>query len=177
LLATAGILDPTPIAEHPFPPAHEWNWEDQNQFAPVMADYENNKRTVYMMVPRSTRLQYFNLFDGPNTNISTDQRSASITPLQALYFMNAPFPRKAAATLASQLAGARSAEKDNLQKAFQTIFARSPAPEEVERAQRLLRNLEDTYLTKGVKQGTPQTNAWSDLIQAMYASNEFMFID
>jgi hypothetical protein len=177
LLATSGLLDPTPGGEHAFPPFHEWNWEDQNQFAPVMTDYENNKRSVYMMVPRSTRLQYFNLFDGPNTNVSTEQRSASITPLQALYFMNAPFPKQAATNLAAKLAGDKAAERSNLEKAFQTIYSRPPAADEIERSRRLLRTLEDLYTAKGVQQGSPQSNAWSDLLQAMYASNEFMFIE
>jgi hypothetical protein len=177
LLAVSGLLDKAPGGEHPFPPEHVWNWEDQNQFAPEVSEYENDKRTVYMMVPRSTRLQYFNLFDGPNTNVSTDQRSASLTPLQALYFMNGPFLQRTAVALATQLAESKSAEKENISKAFWTIFERPPTQEEFDRSSRFLHSAADLYATKGLKQGTPQSSAWSDLIRAMFASNEFMFID
>jgi len=177
LLMESGLIDTTPAGQHPFPPAYIWNWEDQNQFAPDMKDYENDRRTVYMMVPRSTRLQYFNLFDGPNTNVSTERRSSSLTPLQALYFMNAPFPRRAATALASRLLENKSPEKENLEKAFEIVFGRSATPAELERSATLIHGATDLYATKGVKQGTPQQNAWSDLIQAMFASNEFMFIE
>jgi mono/diheme cytochrome c family protein len=96
LLADSQLLDRSPAGPHPFPPEHTWNYEQQNIFTPNPADYETDRRTVYMMIQRTVRSPYFTLFDGPNINMSTDQRGASLTPLQALYFMNAPFPKRCA---------------------------------------------------------------------------------
>ena len=124
LLADAQLLDRSPAPMHPFPPQAEWNWEDQNHFAPDMSKYETDRRTVYMMIQRSVRLTYFTLFDGPNTNVSTEQRTSSLTPLQALYFMNGDLPKRCAASLVEHLPSA--ADKADIEQAFMTLYGRPP---------------------------------------------------
>jgi hypothetical protein len=96
---TAQLLDKTiPGARIRFRRMSEWNWEEQNPVCSGAAKYENDHRTVYMMVQRSVKHPYMTLFDGPDANASTAQRNSSLTPLQALYFLNAPFPSAARTT-------------------------------------------------------------------------------
>jgi hypothetical protein len=177
LLADSQLLDRTPAKAHPFPPESVWNYEQQNMFSPNPADYETDRRTVYMMIQRTVRSQYFTLFDGPNINMSTDQRGASLTPLQALYFLNAPFPKRCATNLASILLGKGSPEKENVLQAFLTIYGRPPSQPEMDRSVSFLHGAADSYATHGVKDATPQQKAFEDLLKALFASNEFMFIE
>ena len=175
LLAVSQLLDRSPAGPHPFPPQSEWNWEDQNHFAPELAKYETDRRTVYMMIQRSVRLPYFTLFDGPNNNVSTEQRNNSLTPLQALYFMNADFPRRCAKNLASILLAGGPSEKEIVQQAFLTVYGRPPVPAESERAGAFLRKTADAYSTHGVNAVQPVT--LEELLKALFASNEFMFVE
>jgi mono/diheme cytochrome c family protein len=175
LLAVSQLLDRSPAGPHPFPPQAEWNWEDQNHFAPDMTNYETDRRTVYMMIPRTVRLPYFTLFDGPNTNVSTEQRSSSLTPLQALYFMNADFPRRCARNLAAILLATEDSEKDRIEQAFWTVYGRPPVPAEAEGAAGFLHKTADAYSTHGVSAVQPV--ALEELLKALFASIEFMFVE
>ena len=88
LLATAGNLDRRQPGRHPFPPIADWNW---TQHSPFKAVYPSSHRSVYLMTQRLVRHPYLALFDGPDTNLSTDVRTSATVPLQALYLMNNPF--------------------------------------------------------------------------------------
>lgn len=182
LLADSQLLDRTPGAAHPFPAQATWNYEQQNMFTPNPADYQTDKRTVYSMVQRTVRSQFFNLFDGPNVNVSTDHRGASLTPLQALYFMNDPFPKRCAANLAATLLASSASDTANVRAAFETLYGRLPTPEETDRASSFLHTAAEAYAAHGtaVHEATdaaPRQKALEDFLKAMFASNEFMFID
>ncbi|MDQ1469661.1 MAG: hypothetical protein QOJ99_1141, partial [Bryobacterales bacterium] len=177
LLADSQLLDRSPGGPHPFPPQSVWNYEQQNMFSPNPADYATDRRTVYMMIQRTVRSPYFNLFDGPNVNSSTDQRGASLTPLQALYFMNDPFPKRCAAALAANLMTSAAPVKNQIEKAFLTIYGRPAVPAEADRAASFLHSAALAYTGHGVTNPSPQQRALEDFLKAMFASNEFMFIE
>jgi len=177
LLADAQLLDRTPAPMHPFPPQAEWNWEDQNHFAPDMSQYETDRRTVYMMIQRSVRLTYFTLFDGPNTNVSTEQRGSSLTPLQALYFMNGDLPKRCAASLVDHLPSGSAADKSNIEQAFLILYGRPPTAPEIERSTSFLRTASDAYATHGIAAADARKKALDEFVRALFATNEFMFVD
>lgn len=177
LLADAQMLDRTPGAAHPFPPMHTWNWEDQNHFSPDVTQYETNKRTVYGFTQRTVRQTFFTLFDGPNTNLSTEIRTASLTPLQALYFMNGDLPKKSAAALTDYLLKNSQAEKANIEQAFQIVYSRPATAAETERVTGFLRSAADSYVTHGTAAAEAKRKAFEDFVKALFASNEFMYIE
>jgi hypothetical protein len=177
LLADAQLLDRSPAGAHPFPPQHQWNWEDQNHFAPDMSKYDSDRRTVYMMIQRSVRPTYFTLFDGPNTNVSTEQRTNSLTPLQALYFLNSDLPKRCATSLASHLLSGESPEKTTIDQAFAIVYGRPASTEEKDRIATFLRTVADAYATHGSAPKDANRRAFGDFIQSMFASNEFMFVE
>jgi hypothetical protein len=177
LLADSQLLDRSPAKPHPFPPQSVWNYEQQNMFSPNPADYETDRRTVYMMLQRTVRSPYFNLFDGPNVNASTDQRGASLTPLQALYFMNDPFPKRCAAHLAQSLLAGNASDTQAIQKAFLSIYGRPPAAGETDRAASFLHTISLAYAKHGAAEAASREQALTDFVKAMFASNEFMFIE
>ncbi len=192
LLADSQLLDRSPAGPLPFPPQSEWNWEEQNPFAPKLADYENDHRTVYLMVQRSVKNPYMTLFDGADPSTSTAQRGSSLTPLQALYFMNAAFPKRCSDHLADLLEGASTpsskvvsekinasspaaggnpdSDKDRLNRAFLTIYGRLPAKTEQERSTQFLQSLYEKYLAQGIDPTKAHQQALSNLIQVMFSS-------
>ena len=195
LLADSQMLDRSPAGPHPFPPQSKWNWEEQNPFAPKVKDYEDNRRTVYMMVQRTVKNQYMTLFDGADAAASTGQRNSSLTPLQALYFMNAQLPRECSGHLAqlleqgtpqpgavhtqrvSETKAAQPSQKEQVDRAFMVLYGRMPEKSEEERSMEFLHQLSMKYVADGADPAKARQEALANLIQAMFSSNEFMFIE
>ena len=185
LLADSRLLDRTPAGPHPFPPQSEWNWEEQNPFVPNLPRYENDHRTVYTLVQRSVKHPYMTLFDGADANASTEQRSSSLTPLQALYFLNSTFPKRCADNLARQLTPTppaalqvgRPGQPNLVDEAFQAVYSRPPAPAERVQSGKFLEQMTARLVARGASPADARRDALSHLLQAMFASNEFMFVE
>ena len=177
LLADAKLLDLKPAGPHPFPPQSEWNWEEQNPFAPDLKQYDDDHRTVYMLVQRTVKNPYMTLFDGPDAIASTDQRSSSLTPLQALFFMNAPLPKRCADHLAQELDDGKLTETAQLDSAFMDIYGRAPAKVESERSMEFVKKMTAKYVAGGDTPELARRKASAQLYQVMFSSNEFMFLE
>ena len=94
--SVSGQLDRRRPGPHPFPPIEAWHWTQHNPFKAV---YPSQHRSVYLMTQRLVKHPFLAIFDGPDTNASTDVRPRSTVPLQALYLMNNPFVHEQAAAL------------------------------------------------------------------------------
>src|SRR5262249_26976570 len=88
MLAVSGRLDRTMGGEHPFPAEPTWHFSQHMQFFAV---YNTDRRSIYVMQQRLKKHPFFEVFDGADTNATTDSRGQSITPVQALFLMNSPF--------------------------------------------------------------------------------------
>ena len=177
MLADSELLDRSPAGPHPFPPAYEWNFEQQAPFAPDLSKYDNNHRTVYMMVQRSVKNRYMTLFDGADGITSVDQRSSSLTPLQALYFMNADFPMKCSEHLADELDKDKLTDTQRIDHAFVVLYGRPAAAIEREQSLRFLEQMSAKYVATGMSADQAHEKATAHLMLAMFSSNEFMFIE
>ena len=104
-------------------------------------------------------------------------RTSSLTPLQALYFMNGDFPKRCATNLAAHLLSSGSPEKTNIDQAFQIVYGRPASAEEKDRITGFLRTVSDAYTTHGSAPKDSRQKAFADFIQSMFASNEFMFVE
>lgn len=182
MLATSGTLDTTPAGPQPFPSEAEWNY---SAHAPFSAVYETNRRTLYVMAQRTRRHPYLGLFDGANAALSVAQRDSSVTPLQALYFMNAAFPKKCADSVTQKLQSSYATQHEQIRWAFLTIYGRPPEKVELDHAAEFLQQVTAIYkahpastsLDATAQEKLAQQRAFSNFVQALYASNEFMFID
>jgi mono/diheme cytochrome c family protein len=177
MLADSKLLDRSPAPPHPFPPQSKWNWEEQNPFAPDVTKYENDHRTVYMMVQRSVKHPYLTLFDGADANASTEQRTSSLTPLQALYFMNASFPRRCSDNLAKQWTEAKVGDREMIAQAFMTIYGRPAQKIELEHSEDFLKRATTLFVSRSDAPDVAHRKAVSNFVQAMFSTNEFMFIE
>ena len=101
MLSVSGQLDRRRPPAHPFPPIETWRWTQHNAFKEV---YVSQHRSVFLMTQRLVKHPYLAIFDGPDTNTSTDVRPHSTVPTQALFLMNNPFVEAQAEALARRLA-------------------------------------------------------------------------
>ncbi len=174
MLVVSGDLDPREASAHPFPHPADWNW---SQHKPFEASYPTNKRSVYLMLQRSQRHPYLSIFDGADTNVSTDLRTASITPLQALYMMNSEFIHERSLHFADRLIASAPTDTGRLKLAFQLAFARLPTPEESLHAIDYCRQSREKLAASGVTIGQLPREVWASFLCAVLASNEFIYID
>jgi len=165
MLAVSGALDRTMGEAHPFPPQSGWGYTQHRPFIEV---YETDRRSVYVMTQRIRRHPFFALFDGPDTNASTASRSASTTPLQALFMMNDPFVHAQAKKLAARLLAEREDDGSRLDRAWQLAFGRAPSAGERREA--------EAFLAK-VGQKLGRTETWESYARVVLRTNEFVYLD
>jgi hypothetical protein len=165
MLAVSGTLDRTMGQAHPFPPQNGWNYTQHRPFIEV---YETDRRSVYVMTQRIRRHPFFALFDGPDTNASTAARSASTTPLQALFMMNDPFVHAQAKKFAARVTAERETDAARIERTWQLAFGRKPSAAERREA--------EAFLAK-VGEKLAATEAWESYARVVLRTNEFIYLD
>jgi hypothetical protein len=165
MLAVSGRLDSARPGRHPFPPIEEWHWTQHDAFKTV---YPSNHRSVYLMTQRLVKHPFLALFDGPDTNTSTDVRSRSTVPLQALYFLYNPFVLECAEGLAGRMIAAGDDPQDRIARGYELAWGRRPEAPESRRALRFLRD---------ATAATTDRDAWIGLARVLLTANEFLYVD
>jgi hypothetical protein len=174
LLAVSGRLDASRPGPHPFPPISDWHW---TQHHPFKAVYPSNRRSVYLMTQRLQRHPFLALFDGPDTNASTDARQMSTVPLQALFLMNNPFVREQAEGLARRVLESSAEPRCRVARAYALTFGRPPGEEEVDRALAYLDRYGRQLENMGVPFDRTDAEAWTSFARVLLSSNEFFYVD
>jgi hypothetical protein len=174
LLATAGHLDRARPGSHPFPPMTAWGWTQHNPFKDV---YPSNHRTVYLMTQRLQRHPFLALFDGPDTNTTTDHRESSTVPLQALFLMNNPFVHEQARGLARRMQIAAADDSGRINFGCEVTWGRPASREEIATLSAYLHRYSQEMARTGAGVGEQQAEAWASLARVLLSANEFMYID
>jgi hypothetical protein len=174
LLAAGGHLDTARPGAHPFPPITAWAWTQHNPFKEV---YSSNHRTVYLMTQRIQRHPFLALFDGPDTNTTTDRRDSSTVPLQALFLMNNPFVHEQARGLARRMTAAAPDEAGRIAFGYEVAWGRLPSADEVDAARDYLRRYREATARVGAGDGERQSEAWASLARVLLGANEFIYVD
>lgn len=175
MLAISGLLDRTPGGDHPFPPKSAWNY---SVHVPFTGTYPSDRRTVYLMVQRTKQHPYLSMFDGADPNASTTVRTATITPLQALFFMNGEFAVRCAEKMADTAVTGRQVNWNEIDQLFLKILGRPAGKEEIEQSLVFLSKVSQSY---AAIKDTPPTDvshkSLAALIETMFSANEFLFVD
>ncbi|HEV2688889.1 MAG TPA: PSD1 and planctomycete cytochrome C domain-containing protein [Bryobacteraceae bacterium] len=174
ILAISGNLDLAPAAEPPFPPEMQWRY---TQHTPFIANYETNKRSVYLMQQRIRRQPFLDIFDGADPNSVTGLRPVTTTALQALYTMNDPFFHQQADTLAVRIGMAYNTNADRLRYAYRLIYGRVPAPDEIKDDIQFLTAARKSLQGTEVADYQWNRQAWASLMRVLLSSNEFVTLD
>jgi hypothetical protein len=174
MLGVSGCLEQTRPRPHPFPPIDRWHWTQHNAFKEV---YPSNHRTVFLMTQRLIKHPYLAIFDGPDTNLSTESRASSTVPLQALYLMNNAFVEAQASGLAKRLLAASALDAERLSLAFRLAWSRSPSPVEEARLREFLRTAAEAMASTDRSRESREQELWTAVAKVMLTANEFLYID
>jgi hypothetical protein len=174
MLAVSGQLDRRRPAPHPFPPIEQWGWTQHNAFRAV---FPSQERTVYLMTQRLVKLPYLAIFDGPDTNTSTDVRPRSTVPLQALFLMNNAFVQEQASGLARRLCRESPDRTGRLERAWELAWGRLPAAHERQRALLYLDQYSALQAGAGRPSAAGDLEAWTSLSRVLLTANEFLYVE
>ena len=174
MLAVSGRLDPSRPGRHPFPPIEAWHWTQHDAFKTI---YPTDHRSVYLMTQRLIKHPFLALFDGPDTNSSTDVRSRSTVPLQALYFLNNPFVLENAAGLARRMIAASTDPRARIARGYQLAWGRTPDRRELDRALCFVREATSAVADLDRRDQTAEIECWTSLAKILLTANEFIYID
>ena len=169
ILLVSGMLDASPGREHPFPPKSKWNF---SQHAPFADEYFTSKRSVYVMRKRNRISSFFSLFDGPDPNASTANRSQTTVPSQALYFMNDPFFHDCADQLSANIRAIGPDER--LEYAYQLLFSRPANKTDHEDFEAFAKVMAPNISNDPEEQ---DTEIWRSYSRILMSSNEFLYLD
>lgn len=138
-------------------------------------DPDNTVRTLYTYVDRENLDDAFRVFDFPSPDISAPHRVQTTVPQQALFLLNSPFILKQARALAEGFLRGRPANEetfssDRISALFVHCLQRLPEAEERAAMQAYLQDRANELESDAI-------SPWAELIQTLFLSNEFQFID
>jgi len=174
VLAASGALDRTMGGEHPFPPEPTWRFTQHEQFFAV---YDTNRRSVYVMQQRLKKHPFFEVFDGADTNATTDNRAQSVTPVQALFLMNSQFMHDQSDQFAVRVGMAYDTIGARIDYAFRLAYGRAAKMEEVREAQNYLRQARLELQASGTPADQLNRKALASYLRVVMSSNEFLYVD
>ncbi len=174
LLSAAKLLDYTTAPDHPLPPMAEWTW---TQHQPFQTRLPSRRRTVYLLTGRLAADPLLALFDGPDTNASTDVRTSSSVPLQALFWMNDPLVAECAEHLAARLLDQPGSAAERLDYASRLVWGRPTTAAQLAAWAQYLEQYRQAVAAEG---GSPEDSvqaAWTSAARLMLAAHEFIYVD
>jgi hypothetical protein len=178
ILSVSGNLNLGRPEAHPFGALETWGY---TQHQPFKAVYPTQHRSVYLMTQRIQRHPFLALFDGPDTNTSTDTRTDSTVPLQALFLMNNPFIQEESRLLAQRILNSRNEIRDQIAFATELVWARPPSDEETSKALAYIEKYKQALAGNSNATDKPAANqdleAWASYARVLLASNQFFYVD
>src|SRR5262249_19621375 len=97
-----------------------------------LAASAHTRRTLYRRINRPNLHWVLRLFDFPDPNLSSEQRTTTTVPLQQLFVLNGDFMIEQARALAKELTAAASDDADRIRVAFPQLYGRPATEHEVE---------------------------------------------
>ncbi len=109
--------------------------------------------------------------------MTTDVRSVSTVPIQALFLMNSDFMRETASNFARRLCREASDPNARVRRAYELAYSRPALPQDVERACDYVKRFAHKAAQAGLKPKEAEARAWTSYARTLLASNEFFYID
>src|SRR5262249_7600564 len=120
---------------------------------------------------------YLALFDGPDTNTTTEQRSNSTVPQQALFLMNNPFVTEQAEGLARRLIASSADPRERIALGCELAWARPARPIEVADGTQYVREYAKHLSRADAPADRVELEAWTSFSRILLSANEFVYID
>ena len=139
----------------------------------------NMRRTIYLPVIRGDMhiVNMLETFDFPDRFQPAGQRLVSTTAPQSLYLMNNDGVNVESLRLAQTLLDLPDvADEDRITSLYKRLYGRLPSGEEIPAAIEYTQQMENR-LTDPEQETNPRLLAWQSLVQAMFAANEFLYVE
>jgi hypothetical protein len=124
-------------------------------------DPAHDRRTIYSFVSRFEPNPTGTLFDVPEPNVTSEQRTQTTIPQQQLFALNSPFIMAMAKAFAERVGREAVDDEGRVRLAWRLAYGRSPAPSEVAATLEYLQTVD---------------RDWSRVCHALFMSNEFAFL-
>ena len=171
MLAVSGELDKTAPVGSPLQKL-EGPTQQIGRFGGSLGDGANNaKRSVYIPIVRDLTPEALDLFDFPDASLVSGSRDGTSVPSQALYMMNNATVMKLADKGAEKLIAKYLSPTERIEAAFKLAFGRGASTTEAKAAEQFLDKMKRSTRVGGEKA------AWSALMQALYGTAEFRYLD
>jgi hypothetical protein len=116
-------------------------------------------------------------FDRPNPATAYGRRTVTNVPAQSLILLNDPFVIQEATVMAKNLLSIKQNQlSDRVNWVYQRSLARNASEEEIADAQQYMKQLKNTYVSKGVK-GNLEMLVWKDYIHSIFNLKEFIYLN
>jgi hypothetical protein len=129
---------------------------------------KNCRRTLYAVVSRHELNSLLRLFDFPDPNITSGERTVTTVPLQQLFVLNSEFMVRSAKALAARLT-ANPDEEDamRIRRAFPLVYGRPVTERELQ--------LGLAFLAEG--DAASALTRWEQYAQVLLSTSEFLYVD
>lgn len=131
------------------------------------------RRSLYLYQRRTQVVSFLTVFDAPSIVFHSAQRTRSTTPLQSLALWNAPFVLNRSEAFAQRLEREANDDGARLALLMEIALSRRMSPEERARGLQFL----DEQTAAHQPRADARRRAWIDLVQAVLASNGFLYLE
>jgi hypothetical protein len=138
-----------------------------------LASPDYRRRTLYGSVSRHELNPLLRLFDFPDPNITSGERTVTTVPLQQLFVLNSEFMVRNAKALAARVGAAAKDDSGRIREAFRVLYGRPVTERELRLGLAFLSAPEDP----AGKAGRPGLTRWEQYAQVLLSTNEFLYVD
>ena len=170
ILAVAGELDPEPRESVVNQLGMYAIATSGSRHASLGKTGDLRQRSIYMPIVRGAVPPSLAVFDMPNPDLVTGNRPATTVPAQALFMMNSPFVREMAASVSEKAAGEGRSLEEIIRDLYKRILVREADQGDLRMGKDYIQNLAS-------KDGKTEQEAVASLIQVLFSSTEFRFIE
>jgi hypothetical protein len=183
MLAAAGTLNLEPFGPAFKPPIPAEAMVARNTKSPYPTDAKDDdstrRRSVYMFHKRVVPYPLLQVFDRPDAQQACGRRDQTTVAPQALSLLNDAFVRARAVEMAGRLIGECDDEASLANRAFELALFRPPTASERSAAIEFVKSQTDRRQARDAGKAAAEVRAAAvaDFCQALFSTNEFLYID
>ncbi len=139
--------------------------------------YDSLRRAVYLPVIRNNLYTLFEQFDFPDPTTPTGNRNTTTVAPQALLMLNSPLIMDSADALAQMLLEQPISDIERISVAYRKTLGRRPTDLESKKAMYFIQGISELAMLDATQVDPVQKQrAWSLFCQALFSSNEFIYV-
>jgi hypothetical protein len=183
MLAAAGSLNLEPYGPAFKPPIPAEAMVARNTKSPYPSDAKDDattrRRSVYMFHKRVVPYPLLQAFDRPDAQQACGRRDETTVAPQALSLLNDAFVRARADEMARRLIGAEGDDAGLISRAFDLCLSRLPSESEQSASLAFLNSQTQRRQQRDNQRPAAEIRlaAVADFCQALFGTNEFLYID